>query len=42
MTNQRFSSYLYNDEITTRRYRALIFVKYITIMIVEFTVLSDM
>jgi hypothetical protein len=42
MIKMRFSSRLVSDEITTRGYKVLIFIKYITIMIVELTVKSGM
>jgi hypothetical protein len=39
---KRFSSLLASDEITTRRYIVLLFAKCITIMTVEFTVMSGL
>jgi hypothetical protein len=40
MAKRSFSSLLRNDEITTREYRTLTFVKCTTIMIVELAVTS--
>jgi hypothetical protein len=42
MAKGRFSSRLASDEITTRGYRALTFVKCTTIMIAELTVTSGL
>jgi hypothetical protein len=42
MAKRRFSSHLASDEITTRGYRALTFVKCTIIMIAELTVTSDL
>jgi hypothetical protein len=42
MAKMRFSSHLASDEITTRRYRALTFAKYTTIMTVVLTVTSGL
>jgi hypothetical protein len=42
MVKKRFSSRLASDEITTRGYRALTFVKYTTTMIVELMVMSGL
>jgi hypothetical protein len=42
MVKRKFSSRPISDEITTRGYRALIFAKCTTVMIVVLTVTSDM
>jgi hypothetical protein len=42
MAKRWFSSRLYSEEITTRRYRALNFVKCTTIMIAELAVISGL
>jgi hypothetical protein len=42
MIKRRFSSHLYNNEITTCGYRVLTFAKYTTIMIAEPVVRSGL